>query len=98
LIRENKPEFVPEAIAEGAFFQMQTMTAALIDLVVRGTVDEETAAAAAPNRHDFQIALRRALKEHELAQTAPVEEQDEAPVERAAVAPFEPPALGLRTV
>ena len=26
LIRENKPELVPEAIAEGAFFQMQTLT------------------------------------------------------------------------
>jgi twitching motility protein PilT len=64
LIRENKPEFVPEAIAEGAFFQMQTLTKALIDLVVSGNVDEETAAAAAPNRHDFMIALDRALKEH----------------------------------
>src|SRR5262245_28100608 len=38
LIRENKPEFVPEAIAEGAFFQMQTLTKALIDLVVSGDV------------------------------------------------------------
>src|SRR5262245_25164827 len=66
LIRENKPEFVPEAIAEGGFFQMQTMTKALIDLVVSGAVDEETAAAAAPNRHDFMIALGRALKEHEI--------------------------------
>jgi len=64
LIRENKPEFVPEAIAEGAFFQMQTMTKALIDHVVRGDVDHETAANAAPNRHDFLIALDRALKEH----------------------------------
>jgi len=64
LIRENKPEFVPEAIAEGAFFQMQTLTKALIDLVVSADVDEETAAAAAPNRHDFMIALDRALKEH----------------------------------
>ena len=64
LIRENKPEFVPEAIAEGAFFQMQTLTKALIDLVVSGDVDQETAAAAAPNRHDFMIALDRALKEH----------------------------------
>ena len=63
LIRENKPEFVPEAIAEGAFFQMQTLTKALIDLVVSGDVDQETAAAAAPNRHDFMIALDRALKE-----------------------------------
>jgi twitching motility protein PilT len=66
LIRENKPEFVPEAIAEGSFFDMQTMTEALIKLVVAGTVDEEVAAAGAPNRHDFQIALRRALKEHQL--------------------------------
>ena len=64
LIRENQPEFVPEAIAEGAFFQMQTLTKALIDLVVSGDVDKETAAAAAPNRHDFMIALDRALKEH----------------------------------
>jgi twitching motility protein PilT len=66
LIRENKPEFVEEAIAEGAFFDMQTMSAALIELVVGGAVDEETAATAAPNRHDFIIALRRALKEHAL--------------------------------
>jgi twitching motility protein PilT len=64
LIRENKPELVPEAIAEGAFFQMQTLTKALIDLVVSGDVDQETAAASAPNRHDFLIALDRALKEH----------------------------------
>jgi twitching motility protein PilT len=64
LIRENRPEEVREAIAEGAFFHMQTLTNALIDLVVSGDVDEETAAAAAPNRHDFMIALGRALKEH----------------------------------
>jgi twitching motility protein PilT len=67
LIRENKPEFIEEAIAEGAFFDMQTMSDALIDLVVAGSVDEETAATAAPNRHDFIIALQRALKEHALA-------------------------------
>ncbi len=40
LIRDNKPELVPEAIAEGAFFQMQTLTKALIDLVVSGDVDQ----------------------------------------------------------
>jgi twitching motility protein PilT len=63
LIREDKPELVPEAIAEGAFFQMQTLSKALIDLVLSEDVDQETAAAAAPNRHDFMIALARALKE-----------------------------------
>jgi twitching motility protein PilT len=77
LIRENKPEFVPEAIAEGAFFQMQTMTTALIKLVVDGEVDEETAAAAAPNRHDFLIALSRALKEKAVLDRA--EPEDEGP-------------------
>jgi twitching motility protein PilT len=77
LIRENKPEFVEEAIAEGAFFDMQTMSAALIELVVGGAVDEETAATAAPNRHDFMIALQRALKEHALAQEAASHGEDE---------------------
>jgi twitching motility protein PilT len=64
LIREDKPEFIPEAVAEGAFFQMQTLTSALIKHVVAGAVDSEVAASAAPNRHDFMIALERALKEH----------------------------------
>jgi twitching motility protein PilT len=68
LIREDKAEFIPEAIKEGSFFDMQTMTDALIDLVVAGEVDEEVAAAAAPNRHDFTIALGRAQKEHAVEQ------------------------------
>jgi twitching motility protein PilT len=76
LIRENKPELVPEAIAEGAFFQMQTLTKALIDLVVSGDVDKETAAAAAPNRHDFMIALDRALKEHAVQSEEPVRDAE----------------------
>ena len=76
LIRENKPELVPEAIAEGAFFQMQTLTKALIDLVVSGDVDKETAAAAAPNRHDFMIALDRALKEHAVQREEPAKDAE----------------------
>ena len=70
LIRENKAEFIPEAIAEGSFFDMQALTAALIDLVVRGEVDEPTAAGAAPNVHDFTIALERALKERAAEESA----------------------------
>ncbi len=85
LIRENKAEFIPEAIAEGAFFDMQTMSAALIDLVVRGEVSEEIATAAAPNSHDFAIALTRAQKEHvveteRLARLAAGEEDEPSPV------------------
>jgi twitching motility protein PilT len=78
LIRENKPEFVEEAIGEGAFFDMQTMSTALIDLVVAGAVDEETAATAAPNRHDFIIALQRALREHALVVEKQAQDEAEA--------------------
>ena len=63
LIRENKAEYIPEAIADGTFSQMQTLSDALIALVLGGDVDRETAANAAPNRHDFMIALNHALKE-----------------------------------
>ena len=41
---------------------MQTLSNALIDLVLAGDVDRETAANAAPNRHDFLIALEHALE------------------------------------
>ena len=63
LIRENKAEEIVEAIEEGAFFDMQTFTKSLIDLVVSGTVDKEVAANASTNRHDFLVALERSLKQ-----------------------------------
>jgi twitching motility protein PilT len=62
LIRENRADEMHDAIDEGSFFQMQTFTQALIDLVVSGLVDQEIAANAATNRHDFLVALERALK------------------------------------
>jgi twitching motility protein PilT len=62
LIREQKAEEIVAAIAEGEFYDMQTFLKALIDLVVAGLVDRETAANAATNRHDFEIALEHALK------------------------------------
>ena len=73
LIRDNKPEAITDAIDEGAFFDMQTFTQSLIDLVIDGVVDQETAANAATNRHDFMVAVERALKQHRVA-TKPVEE------------------------
>ena len=62
LIREQTPEEIPDAIAEGQFFDMQTFTQALIELVVAGEIDREVAANAATNRHDFLVALDQALK------------------------------------
>jgi twitching motility protein PilT len=63
LIRENKTEEIVDAIDEGSFFDMQTFSKALIDLVLAGTIDQEVAANASTNRHDFLVALERALKQ-----------------------------------
>ncbi len=84
LIREDKSEYIPEAVKEGSFFDMQTITDALIKHVISGNVDQEVAANAAPNRHDFMIALDRALKEHALEQAAAAEATD-GPEEELAV-------------
>jgi twitching motility protein PilT len=70
LIREDKADEITDAIEEGEFFHMQTLTAALIELVLAGEVDHDVAAAAAPNHHDFVIALERALKERAAGQQA----------------------------
>src|SRR4029079_4786816 len=62
LIREGRPDEIPDAIAEGEFFGMQTFQMALIEAVVAGSIDREVAANAASNRHDFLVALERERK------------------------------------
>jgi twitching motility protein PilT len=62
LIRERRADEITDAIADGEFFQMQTFSHALINLVLTGLVEREVAANAATNRHDFEIALKRAEK------------------------------------
>jgi len=62
LIREGRPDEIPDAVAEGEFFGMQTFQMALIEAVLAGAVDREVAANAASNRHDFLVALERELK------------------------------------
>jgi twitching motility protein PilT len=74
LIRDNRPDEIPEAIEEGEFFDMQTFAQALIRLVLSGEIDREVAANASSNRHDFLVALERAEKQ----QTADVRAAEEA--------------------
>src|SRR3954463_13831915 len=81
LIRENKPEAINDAIEEGAFFDMQTFTQSLITLVVDGVVDQETAANAATNRHDFLVTLERALKQQRADIKAARQEEEPPPPE-----------------
>jgi len=63
LIRESRTDEIPDALEEGEFFHMQTFRRALIELVIGGQIDQEVAANASSNRHDFAIALEHALKE-----------------------------------
>jgi twitching motility protein PilT len=79
LIRDDKADEILDAVAEGQFFQMQTFTQALIDLVATGQVDEDVAANASTNRHDFLVALERALKVQ--AHEEKVAEEDAKPPE-----------------
>ena len=62
LIREGKGEEIPDAISDGAFFQMQTFAQSLIQLVLDGKVDREIAGNAASNRHDFLVQIDHATK------------------------------------
>jgi len=85
LVRDNRSDEIHDAIEDGSFFQMQTFTQALVDLVLSGKVDQEVAANAATNRHDFLVVLDRALKGAEA---------DKRAAERKAAEP-EIPALRL---
>ena len=87
LIREERTEEIPDAVAEGAFFEMQTFEQALIAHVLAGTVEREVAAAASTNHHDFLVSLDQALKQqsHQVAQeqaAADAAAEDEAPALR----------------
>ncbi|MFL5946233.1 MAG: type IV pilus twitching motility protein PilT [Gaiellaceae bacterium] len=92
LIRENQPEAITDAIDEGAFFDMQTFSQSLIDLVLAGVVDQDTAANAATNRHDFLVTLERALKQQraDVAATKKQEEEEQPKPEE-----HEPPEPAL---
>ena len=62
LIRESRADELPSAMRDGAYYDMQTLTQALIELALAGLVDRETATNAAPNPHDFLLALGHAEK------------------------------------
>jgi twitching motility protein PilT len=98
LIREDRTDEISDAIEEGEFFDMQTFTRALIDMVIAGTIDQDVAANASSNRHDFLIALEHALKEQalnggETDDVEPAEVADAAPTEEPPPVELEVPAL-----
>jgi twitching motility protein PilT len=72
LIREpEKTEGITDAIEDGAYHHMQSFSQHLVELVVDDVVEREVAAAAATNRHDFEIAVERALRQKQVAEEDP---------------------------
>ena len=92
LIRDpEKTDGITAAIEEGSFHHMQSFAQHLVQLVLEEKVEFETAAAAATNRHDFQIAVEQALRAKRAAEGDAVANDDGS----AAKAECETP-LGLR--
>ena len=83
LIRENRSEEITDAIKEGEYFDMQTFEQALIALVLDGTIEDQVAANASTNTHDFLVALERAKKRNAVLEMQPSEPavEQEAPPE-----------------
>jgi twitching motility protein PilT len=93
LIREpEKTDGIHDAIEDGAYHHMQTFAQHLVQLVLDGVVERETAAAAATNAHDFEIAVEHALRRRRVAEAADPG-SDAAPDEAG---PGEDPLPGLR--
>jgi twitching motility protein PilT len=68
LIRDPlKTEGITDAIEDGSFHDMQSFSQHLVQLVLEEAVDFETAAAAASNRHDFEISVQQALRKKQVA-------------------------------
>jgi twitching motility protein PilT len=85
LIREGRTDEIGEAIEDGGFHHMQSFTGHLVQLVLDELVDLETAVNVASNRHDFEIAVQKALRRKKAAEqaAAPAEHdgEDAAPEE-----------------
>jgi twitching motility protein PilT len=97
LIREpEKTEGITDAIEDGAFHHMQSFSQHLVRLVVDGVVEREVAAAAATNRHDFEIAVERALREQHAAAKEPEADSGARHQDVAEEAEEDEPMPGLR--
>jgi twitching motility protein PilT len=83
LVREGRTDEITEAIEDGDFHHMQSFSQHLVQLVLDGLVEEEVAANAASNRHDFEIAVQQALRRKKVADEAAAQAEAAAAEEAA---------------
>jgi twitching motility protein PilT len=88
LIRDPmKTDGILEAVEEGNYHHMQSFSQHLVELVLADRVELEVAAAAATNRHDFEIAVQQAARVKQAgaeaaAQEAPARENGDLGIAR----------------
>jgi hypothetical protein len=74
---------------------MQTLSRALIDLVLAGMVERDIAAGVAPNKHDFMIALAQAEKARAARSVNPPQSDPNRPSRKEPHSDDEPAPLRL---
>jgi twitching motility protein PilT len=92
LIRDGEMEKTTEAIEDGDFHNMQSFSQHLVQLVLDDLVEEEVAANAATNRHDFEMAVQQAVKRRRADEKAAAAAAAEAEAEAEAGAEEPEPA------
>ena len=90
LIRDGETDKITEAIEDGDFHKMQSFSQHLVQLVLADLVEEEVAANAASNRHDFEMAVQQALKRRRADEKAAAEAEATAETEAEEARPEEP--------
>ncbi|MEZ5098392.1 MAG: PilT/PilU family type 4a pilus ATPase [Thermoleophilia bacterium] len=73
-----KTEEITRALEQGQYHQMQNFQQHLVQLVLDGLVDAEVAAAAASNRHDFELALAHAVRRRQAEEAGFLVPEDDA--------------------
>jgi twitching motility protein PilT len=89
LIRDGQTDKITEAIEDGDFHKMQSFSQHLVQLVLADLVEEDVAANAASNRHDFEMAVQQALKRRRAEEKA-AEAEAQAQAEAEEARPEEP--------
>ena len=89
LIRDGETDKITEAIEDGDFHKMQSFSQHLVQLVLAELVEEDVAANAASNRHDFEMAVQQALKRRRAEEKA-AEAEAQAQAEAEEARPEEP--------
>ncbi len=94
IVDPDETDSIPEVIAEGDYYGMQTFDQALVQLVKEGLVAEDEARRTSTNPHDFDLALMGVMDRRSSTRAAPFRRSRSAPGDLAR----RPPRADLQRV